>query len=451
MEVYLVFPQWRVLLFFPLLISAFLMLLLDSTSATTNPCETCRKLANNFRKGLEKTANQNFGGGNTAWEEEKLAKYKISETRLVEIMEMLCESSSFECNKMVEQHEEQLERWWFNKQREHPDLLQWLCIDTIKVCCPPGTFGPDCTECTGGSEQPCSGKGTCDGDGTRSGTGLCNCNASYGGPLCTECAEGYYRQSKNESHLVCSECYKSCSKCSGPEDFKCLQCKKGWLLHDHKCVDIDECGTEMAQCLPSQFCVNKDGSYECRACDKACIGCMGAGPSRCKKCSKGYKMDGAKCLDIDECSSEEPVCKGENEACKNSDGGYSCVCDEGYVRRDGVCVEEEPAESKKGLFDDITDDEVIVLQQMFFGVIICALATLAAKGDMVFTAIFIGAVASMAGVKYLCSRLAHGFYLFDFSGCGGIHFGTAIPSPRTRLLFTSTEELQYPEACSGAI
>lgn len=26
-------------------------------------------------QGLEKTANKNFGGGNTAWEEEKLAKY----------------------------------------------------------------------------------------------------------------------------------------------------------------------------------------------------------------------------------------------------------------------------------------------------------------------------------------------------------------------------------------
>lgn len=52
---------------------------------------------------------------------------------------------------------------------------------------------------------------------------------------------------------------------------------------------------------------------------------------------------------------------------------------------------------EKGFFDDVTEDEVVVLQQMFFGVMICALATLAAKGDMVFTAIFIGAVAAMAG------------------------------------------------------
>lgn len=52
---------------------------------------------------------------------------------------------------------------------------------------------------------------------------------------------------------------------------------------------------------------------------------------------------------------------------------------------------------EQGLFDEMTDDEILVLQQMFFGVVICALATLAAKGDMVFTAIFIGGVAAMAG------------------------------------------------------
>lgn len=28
--------------------------------------------------------------------------------------------------------------------------------------------------------------------------------------------------------------------------------------------DIDECGTEMAHCRANQFCVNTEGSYECR-------------------------------------------------------------------------------------------------------------------------------------------------------------------------------------------
>lgn len=55
------------------------------------------------------------------------------------------------------------------------------------------------------------------------------------------------------------------------------------------------------------------------------------------------------------------------------------------------------ASEEKGLFDDIQEDEIEVLQQMFFGVVLCALATLAAKGDLVFTSIFMGAMAAMAG------------------------------------------------------
>ncbi|MEQ2218079.1 hypothetical protein XENOCAPTIV_029062 [Xenoophorus captivus] len=114
-------------------------------------------------------------------------------------------------------------------------------------------------------------------------------------------------------------------------------------------------------------------------CDQACVGCMGSGPAR-------Y---------IDECSERAIACPGLNEACINEEGSFHCDCAEGFIRRDSICVENKPPE--KGLFDDMTDDEVLVLQQMFFGVIICALATLAAKGDMVFTAIFIGGVAAMAG------------------------------------------------------
>ena len=114
----------------------------------------------------------------------------------------------------------------------------------------------------------------------------------------------------------------------------------------HLSTDIDECGTERANCGADQFCVNTEGSYECRGkcpplqkrghgkcrscstpvlpqtsafsgprillglgasisllsllsspdCAKACLGCMGAGPGRCKKCSPGYQQVGSKCL-----------------------------------------------------------------------------------------------------------------------------------------------------------
>ncbi|XP_061529550.1 protein disulfide isomerase Creld1 isoform X2 [Phycodurus eques] len=322
-----------------LLAALWLLSELSVITVQAAPCQTCWKLAERFIKGLERTANKNFGGGNTAWEEDKLAKYAHSETRLLEIVETACDKSDFECNQLLEQIEDQVETWWFHRQQEAPDLLEWLCIEQLRLCCPPGRFGPDCKECPSGPGGVCGGLGRCEGEGTRLGDGECVCDPGYSGPLCHDCADGYYRdKSGNGSTGTCAACFHSCKKCSGPQDYKCLDCKAGWMLHDNKCVDVDEC------------------------------------------------------------SERAIACPGLNEACINEVGSFHCDCADGFIRRDSICVENKaPAGPEKGLFDDMTDDEVLVLQQMFFGVVICALATLAAKGDMVFTAIFIGGVAAMAG------------------------------------------------------
>ncbi|XP_066553720.1 protein disulfide isomerase Creld1 isoform X2 [Amia ocellicauda] len=383
-----------------LLCLALCSLLPPQAVAVTAPCDTCRQLTSSFLQGLEHTANKNFGGGNTAWEEEKLAKYALSETRLLEIVESACESSDFQCNRLLEQIEDQVETWWFHRQQEEPDLFEWLCIEELRLCCPPGTYGPDCTACLAGDGGVCGGLGRCQGDGTRGGSGECVCDPGYAGTLCQDCAEGHYRHTPaNQSSSICAACFHSCKRCTGPENYRCTECKAGWSLHDSKCVDIDECGTELGRCPSNTYCFNTDGSYDCRGCDRACVGCMGAGPARCKKCARGYRQSGAKCLDVDECAERGlGACPGLNEACVNEDGSFRCECAEGFVRKDTICVENlPPSGPEHGLFEDMTDDEVLVLQQMFFGVVICALATLAAKGDMVFTAIFIGAVAAMAG------------------------------------------------------
>uniref|UniRef100_A0A8C4K431 Cysteine rich with EGF like domains 1 n=1 Tax=Dromaius novaehollandiae TaxID=8790 RepID=A0A8C4K431_DRONO len=288
-------------------------------------------------QGLERTQREGFGGGNTAWEEEKLAKYEHSETRLLEVLESVCAPSDFACHQLLERSEEHVERWW---RQQHPDFFQWLCMDRLAVCCPPGTYGPDCLPCAGGPQQPCSGNGKCDGDGTRRGTGLCVCSPGYGGAFCSECGDGYYEASRNKSHLVCAECYWACGRCTGPEDSSCLRCKRGWVLHEHRCIG------ESPGCLWGRRLSvrTRAGSALSSAdCSTACIGCMGAGPARCKKCNKGYWRDGAKCLDVDECASaEEPVCAGAQEVCENTEGSYRCVCAPGHVRRDGQCVEDKP-------------------------------------------------------------------------------------------------------------
>ncbi|XP_029005800.1 protein disulfide isomerase Creld1 [Betta splendens] len=193
-------------------------------------------------------------------------------------------------------------------------------------------------------------------------------------------------------------CPDNCSHCSGPEKERCDECRGGWMLYKNSCVDVDECGTEVVDCPPNSYCFNTEGSFECRDCDSACVGCMGSGSARCRKCASGYRLTGSKCLDVDECSDRVLACRGLDELCTNTAGSFRCDCAEGFSREDGACVKQQtPNVEEKGLFDDIRDDEVEVLRQMFFGVVLCALGTLAAKGDFVYTSVFMGALAAMAG------------------------------------------------------
>uniref|UniRef100_G3UG03 Cysteine rich with EGF like domains 2 n=1 Tax=Loxodonta africana TaxID=9785 RepID=G3UG03_LOXAF len=184
-----------------------LALLLGPAAAAAvkpTPRSRCRGLVKKFKQGMVDTEKKNFGGGNTAWEEKSLSKYEFSEIRLVEILEGLCESSDFECNRMVEEQEEHLEAWWLRLKKQSPDLFEWFCVETLKVCCSPGTFGPDCLACPGGTQRPCSGNGLCSGDGSRQGDGSCQCHMGYRGALCMDCVDGYFSALRNDTHSVCT-------------------------------------------------------------------------------------------------------------------------------------------------------------------------------------------------------------------------------------------------------
>ncbi|XP_024915811.1 cysteine-rich with EGF-like domain protein 1 [Cynoglossus semilaevis] len=145
-------------------------------------------------------------------------------------------------------------------------------------------------------------------------------------------------------------CPSSCSKCSGPENNHCEACHPGWTLHSNTCVDIDECGTELSNCPPGSYCFNKEGSFECRDCDPACVGCMGSGPARCRKCALGYRLTGSKCLDVDECSDRVLACHSLDEICINTEGSFHCDCADGFFRKGGACVRKQlPGFQDKGL------------------------------------------------------------------------------------------------------
>lgn len=66
-----------------------------------------------FLQGLDKTKKKNFEGGDVAWEEKKLGKYKTSETRLVEILESYaCTKDNHKCNSLLEEKEESIYEWY---------------------------------------------------------------------------------------------------------------------------------------------------------------------------------------------------------------------------------------------------------------------------------------------------------------------------------------------------
>lgn len=286
------------------------------SSSKLNPCKVCQNFVESFNKGMKDTARGKHEGGDADWEESRLESYANSEVRLVEIQENLCfdiKVGEDECHHMVEQHESVLEDWWFH-HKYHIDLYQYFCIDKVKVCCSSNHYGPKCEPCNGGNENPCNGHGECDGNGTRTGNGQCKCFEGYTGELCDQCTVGYFQSNDKQE---CIKCHISCKQhCRGPGPLGCEMCKEGYHHEaDIGCTDDDECIS--VPCDSGKFCINIDGSYECKLCDIACETCIGAGPDKCEKCSENFEMKDGICVenvknDLNANSSEEKISEESN-------------------------------------------------------------------------------------------------------------------------------------------
>lgn len=273
------------------------------------PCQACKTLVNTFLKGMSNTDKKHFGGGDTAWEEEKLGDYAKSEVRLVEIQENLCaevQRGQQQCYRLAEEWEQLLEEWWFKVQENNSDIFKWLCIEKVQHCCPENHFGPECKPCDGYPDSVCSNNGKCKGSGTRKGNGECICNVGYGGAKCNVCANSYYESYRDDEKLLCSKCHNACKgtcTSSGPKG--CKDCNSGWINDpEHGCLDINECAT-LDPCKRNEFCINNDGSFSCLACDQSCDGCHGDGPDMCTKCAAGYSLKDGLCVGKDQTQNME--------------------------------------------------------------------------------------------------------------------------------------------------
>ena len=86
-------------------------------------------------------------------------------------------------------------------------------------------------------------------------------------------------------------------------------------------TDVDECVGDRTLCQPTGVCKNTEGGYTC-------------------ECPEGYRVDGAGtgCVDVDECDDVE-MCE---YGCENVDGGYNCQCPVGFMKHNywNQCVGE---------------------------------------------------------------------------------------------------------------
>lgn len=267
----------------------------DDGSKEVDQCEACRLVVQSFEKGLEQTSRGKHEGGDTSWEEKNLKSYADSEVRLVEIQEMLCEDAKkgkAQCLSMAEDTESEVEEWWHKQRNKNVRLHDYLCISKLKVCCAEGRFGPNCQPCP----TDCSQHGTCDGAGTRKGTGRCVCNPSYTGEQCERCADDHFRIATSGDHFTCQRCDPACEGCYGLGKTNCTGCRQGYFNHELSgCIDINECEVGVdgntRLCKGNTYCVNTDGSYRCSDCHVSCSGCVGYGPNMCISCANGYQLD----------------------------------------------------------------------------------------------------------------------------------------------------------------
>ncbi|XP_076455824.1 mucin-like protein isoform X2 [Babylonia areolata] len=194
------------------------------------------------------------------------------------------------------------------------------CNDTSEgpVCtCDIGWIGDNCTqdvdECTNSDDQ-------CPGPSDR----CVNTNGSF---TC-DCDQGYQRLSPDQNCTDVDECTNSDDQCPGPSDrcvntngsFTC-DCDQGYqrLSPDQNCTDEDECQSQV--CQNGGFCENQAGSYECI-------------------CQTGWS--GTNCdTDVDECTNSDQ-CPGPSDRCVNTNGSFTCDCDQGYQRLspDQNCTED---------------------------------------------------------------------------------------------------------------
>ncbi|VDD84285.1 unnamed protein product [Mesocestoides corti] len=312
------------------------------TTCSDNNCNLCQNVLEKFRITFyEVDSERSLGGGNTDWEEKYIGQYAFSDLHLLESIEQTSKLLTEKEAQFFTDIEGFVEVFWSDKLRTGQsnvnDITRALCIETLKFCCPWNKFGADCSDC-----GPCFVEnGYCDGNGTRSGTGVCQCKQGYAGKSCGQCDHLTHFQSDSIDGIVqCTPCHPACAGgCSDVTPSSCVSCSKGYQAVKTDdgiiCADVDECSNGSSPCKWGTYCVNDEGSYYCLPCPDGCSLCTNT--SMCQSCFPGYTLQSGKCIDIDECSTPG-ICSGPHKRCVNKPGSYVCLCEGGYRLKQDMCI-----------------------------------------------------------------------------------------------------------------
>ncbi|KRY37539.1 ATP-dependent RNA helicase SUPV3L1, mitochondrial [Trichinella spiralis] len=233
------------------------LLVVDLASRATDVphgdrCDTCRFLARSFEKGFNDTNKSHFEGGNTAWENENLGKYSTSETRFIEIMELICSKKSKDVKE-----ESKIKNLESKTIRSVLPVRHALAIQSGHVLemafvrAVEAVLDRENVNVTGDIRENCADIVT----------------VIFSKSIPTKrifCVNVRLKCAVTLFNICCTACHESCKGgCSGEGPKECNSCRVGWIMdEDTGCKDIDEC--ESSPCT-DQFekCENTPGSYKC--------------------------------------------------------------------------------------------------------------------------------------------------------------------------------------------
>ncbi|KAM3915643.1 stabilin-1 [Leptodactylus fuscus] len=210
-------------------------------------------------------------------------------------------------------------------------------------CCE-GYWGSTCSECPGGSSNPCNGHGTCQ-EGLE-GNGTCICNEGFSGFSCNECTDPSLYGANCDTacqcqHGICKNGISGDGSCiceAGYIGLTCeqesLSCTKDKCGSNGRCVESQ--GVLRCDCMPGYYkkgnaCVAKD---PCRPspCSPYAT-CKSSGPRQYTcKCKTDYIGDGKICIPVNPCTDNMGGCPENSTRCVYRSPGKSyCSCLPGLI------------------------------------------------------------------------------------------------------------------------